>query len=114
MSAFIASLSADPTMQDLKLVVSPRDQVAVVGSSVELYCIAESSSPASTLWFKDGQRVESGSIVADGQVLEIHEASASATGNYTCSVSDGHTSVTASATITVVGTYIHIEYVILH
>ena len=76
----------------------------IAGSSVEFYCIPESSAPASIQWFKDGLPVDDRvTIIGDGQVLEIEQADDSASGNYTCSTSDGSTWVNSSATLIVVG-----------
>ena len=97
----------DPSPQDLRLVVRPIDTVVSAGSTVELYCIAEGKTPATTYWFKDdGNSVADGGnilAVGDGQVLELVEASAEASGTYTCSVSDGLETVNASATLIVIG-----------
>ena len=88
----------------MKLAVVPQDKVIIAGSSVEFYCIPESNAPVNIQWFKDGHWVdESVTVVRDGQVLEIEGASNSASGNYTCSTSDGLASVNASATLLVVG-----------
>lgn len=97
------SLSAGSTTKEVTLVVTPKDQIVALGSSVSLYCIAEADPPADIRWLKDGHVVEEAVTRGNGEVLEIVNATLEAAGNYTCIASNGISSENSTASISVVG-----------
>ena len=58
-------------------------------------------------WSKDGAAVGRAVIRGYGQVLEIESATPDAAGNYTCTASNGFSSVNSTASVRVVGELLH-------
>ena len=99
---------AESDTKDLKFVVNPREVVAAIGSNVTLYCITESDPKATIRWFKYGELVQDNShisTIGNGEVLEIYNATHELMGNYTCKASIGHTSISTTAHVSILGEF---------
>ena len=107
---FFISANERPSSQNLVLQGKPKDISLKWGKSTIIECSADSSSPVTYSWYKDGNAIllqGRYSIIGRGN-LKIRYAREEDSGTYKCQAKAGGSTVEASAKLAVQGEHFYI------